>query len=198
MSIISEIFRLHRDFDAVALDEVEQMSLRLKSLYDNLNHLKILLGMIEKAKRNGTLIKEAIRENLFQTLNAVKKELVIEMKLEEEVQRVEKAEEIKEEKEAGYYVIRISQIEGRNSENQFLIGSSPECNQRIPGLAHKQVGLWWDNKGNIVIASYGRRAQIMTPSKPLEQIYGTKVTYDKNFDLHLVGSNKIVIVKIRS
>lgn len=81
MSIIGDIFGLHMDLDAVALDKVEQMSIELKSLYDNINHLKILLGMIEKAKRDGTPIKPAIRENLFHTLNAVKKQLEGEIRL---------------------------------------------------------------------------------------------------------------------
>lgn len=109
------------------------------------------------------------------------------------MEREEKAEESR----PGYYEILRNDIMKRNPSNEYLIGSSTECDLRITNLAKKQVGLWGAKDGGVTIASYGRIAQIVTKSKGLERVYATKVTYDKEFDLHLVSSNGIVIVRIR-
>jgi hypothetical protein len=198
MSILNDIFGLHRDLDAVALDKVELMSLKLKSLYDNLNHLKIILGMIEKAKREGVPVKETIRQNLLDTLNAVKKELEVELRLEEQARRVERQERKVEESPRKYYEISRKLILKRRHDNEYTIGSSTRGDLTIPGLAQKQVGLWGVKGGGISIASYGRALEVVTLSNIItfDSRNDVKVFKDKMFTLRITGSQGIIRVRV--
>ena len=200
MGILREILGLEKDLDDVAHDKLEQMIVEFKRLNDNMNHLRIVLENIRRRKKDGKEIDPSVRENFFATLSAVKSELIHEFKLEEEVKREEKYEQRGEKrKPRGFNIQRIT-IETRRQHEEYSIGSV-NCTLPIPGLANKQVGLWRGNNKiqniwGIVVASHQGLTQVWTPSKGLEQVYGTAVVYDKYFNLHIYWHGKTVIIRI--
>ncbi len=214
MTLIRDILGIKKeDLDDLAYDQLEGMILELVSLRDNFTHLSLLLENIRKNRKEGKKVKEAVRENVLATLHNVRKQLIDELRKEEVAEKLEATQKQKEKKSRGrrgglYNAIGRNELEKRGINNEFLIGSSSECDLIIADLPERLVGLcssgeWQGSIGIMILqldytSSYSEiwiKRENLVP----EKVIGTKVIYDRNFTLYIErGAKRVATVKIVS
>lgn len=132
MGWLQELFRVHQNLDTIERDELERLYTESERLNVNLAHARTLLNKIIELKKEGKPISHALRENLGRTLDAIKREILTELQLEEELKTIEGEAE----KQASKLVSEF----GRNVSSKM---KCPRCSSQ--NIKHDpRSGPWYD------------------------------------------------------
>jgi len=184
MSLIKELLGLEDNLDEVAHEQLGEMIAGLRSLNSDMNHLVIVLDTIRRKKQNGTPISESIRENFLETLKHVKKELVIELELEEKVRKEERTVERREAtKPTQTKIIRRIWITSRSKSRPFKIGSVVSCDMKISELNIIHVEMYGVSPNSIAISP--RDDVVIERNGVSEHVTKPIQVMDREFILHL-------------